>query len=305
MFKQLAGIMLGIVMHCAVQAADGLQAVIFDWAGTTQDYGCRAPMEAFKKVFAAEGVVLSDAEVRVPMGTHKRRHIEMLTELPPMDVGNQSVATRWKKTHAGNAPTQQDIDRLFASFIPLQLSTIREYSDLIPGTLDTVAYIRNKGWKVGSTTGYTTEMLNIVSAESKKRGYVPDAAIASDMVAQGRPYPDMILKNCEVLHVEPRRVVNVDDTLPGIEAGHRAGAWTVLVMQSGSQLGLSQTEIEELSEAQLAEKLQTADSQIQTFVHYKIPTIAELPPVLEAINTLIQKGHQPQDFSAAHPTPAV
>lgn len=292
-------------MHCSVQATDGLQAVIFDWAGTTQDYGCRAPMEAFKKVFAAEGVNLSDAEVRVPMGTHKRRHIEMLTQLPPMDVDNQAVATRWQKTHEGSAPTQQDIDRLFARFIPLQLATIREYSDLIPGTLDTVAYIRNKGWKVGSTTGYTTDMLDIVSAESKKRGYVPDVAIASDMVSQGRPYPDMILKNCELLQVEPKRVVNVDDTLPGIEAGHRAGAWTVLVMQSGSLLGLSQAEIKQLSATQLAEKLKAADSQIQTFVHYKIPTIAELPPVLEAINALIQAGHSPQEFSNSRPVPAV
>lgn len=305
MFKKLGTLLLGVVIHFSAQAAEGLQAVIFDWAGTTQDYGCRAPMEAFKKVFAEEGVFLSDAEVRVPMGTHKRKHIEMITQLPPMDVNNLAVASRWEKTHAGKSPKPADVDRLFARFIPLQLATIREYSDLIPGTVDTVAYIRSKGWKVGSTTGYTKDMLDIVLAASKERGYAPDFAVASDMVPQGRPYPDMILKNCEVFGVDPKRIVNVDDTLPGIEAGHRAGAWTVLVMQSGSQLGLSQSEIQQLTAAQLAEKLKAADSQIHTYVHYKIPTIAELPPVLDAIDQLLRAGHSPEEFSAKHPTPAV
>ena len=28
-----------------------LEAVIFDWAGTTVDYGCFAPVEAFIKAF--------------------------------------------------------------------------------------------------------------------------------------------------------------------------------------------------------------------------------------------------------------
>ncbi|MFN8371304.1 MAG: hypothetical protein U0694_00280 [Anaerolineae bacterium] len=32
-----------------------LQAVIFDWAGTTVDYGCFAPVAVFIEVFAQMG----------------------------------------------------------------------------------------------------------------------------------------------------------------------------------------------------------------------------------------------------------
>lgn len=33
-----------------------IEAVIFDWAGTTVDYGCFAPVQAFKDAFNAYGI---------------------------------------------------------------------------------------------------------------------------------------------------------------------------------------------------------------------------------------------------------
>ena len=32
------------------------EAVIFDWAGTTVDYGCFAPVQAFMEVFKNAGI---------------------------------------------------------------------------------------------------------------------------------------------------------------------------------------------------------------------------------------------------------
>ena len=33
-----------------------IEAVIFDWAGTTVDYGCFAPVQAFMEVFKSFGI---------------------------------------------------------------------------------------------------------------------------------------------------------------------------------------------------------------------------------------------------------
>ena len=33
-----------------------IEAVIFDWAGTTVDYGCFAPLKGFIDAFASKGV---------------------------------------------------------------------------------------------------------------------------------------------------------------------------------------------------------------------------------------------------------
>ena len=43
-----------------------IEAVIFDWAGTTVDYGCFAPVQVFTEVFKNAGVEPTMEEVREP-----------------------------------------------------------------------------------------------------------------------------------------------------------------------------------------------------------------------------------------------
>ena len=51
------------------------QAVILDWAGTTVDYGSRAPVQVFIEIFSRRGIEVTEAEARGPMGSAKRDHI--------------------------------------------------------------------------------------------------------------------------------------------------------------------------------------------------------------------------------------
>lgn len=44
------------------------EAVIFDWAGTTVDYGCFAPVQAFVEVFRHFGIETYNGEVRERWG---------------------------------------------------------------------------------------------------------------------------------------------------------------------------------------------------------------------------------------------
>ena len=58
-----------------MQTHNHIEAVIFDWAGTTVDYGCFAPVQVFTEVFTNAGVAPTPQEVREPMGMLKRDHI--------------------------------------------------------------------------------------------------------------------------------------------------------------------------------------------------------------------------------------
>lgn len=276
----------------------GIQAVIFDWAGTTVDYGSRAPVAAFKEVFLKHQVPITDQEAKFPMGLHKRAHIEKILEMDVLAPETQSVKTRWKQVH-GHYPTSAEVDQIYAEFIPLQKKIISQYAQLIPGTLETVKYIRQQGWKIGSTTGYTQEMLDVVAKEAKKQGYEPDVNVTSDNVPQGRPSPDMIWLNCAKLKTTPSFVVNVDDTLPGIEAGRNAGVWTVMVLNTGNALGLSQEEAAKLTPAQLQLKTQNAKKQAENQAHFVITGIETLPPILAQIDNLIKTGHYPFSYPVA------
>src|SRR5881409_3678305 len=67
-----------------------IQAVLLDWAGTTMDFGCMAPAVVFVEVFKRQGVPITMAEARAPMGAHKRVHIRKITE-------QDAVRKRWQQ----------------------------------------------------------------------------------------------------------------------------------------------------------------------------------------------------------------
>src|ERR1700761_9566242 len=68
-----------------------IQLIIFDWAGTLLDFGCRAPLNAFLDAFAAAGLPISEEVARRPMGAHKRDHAREILHYPEvaMRVRNQ------------------------------------------------------------------------------------------------------------------------------------------------------------------------------------------------------------------------
>ena len=78
-------------------------------------------------------------------------------------------------------------------FVPLQLQCLSDYSQLIPGALEIVKTLRERGYKIGSTTGYNSEMMKINLADAKKQGYEPDSTVCASDVPHGRPYPFMCL----------------------------------------------------------------------------------------------------------------
>ena len=84
-----------------------IQAVIFDWAGTTVDYGCFAPVQAFQEAFAHHGVPVTLEETRKPMGMLKRDHIRTMLRM-------ECIARAWEETHgrpAGLRPRLLDQSR--------------------------------------------------------------------------------------------------------------------------------------------------------------------------------------------------
>lgn len=264
-----------------------LRAAIFDWAGTICDYGCMAPAIVFVEVFKRYGVTISLEEARVPMGANKRDHIQQIIEIP-------GVADRWKEAK-GAAFNETDLDALYQNFIPMQVECIADYSDLVPGTLETLEALRSKGIKIGSCTGYSKEMMDVLVVEAKKKGLEPDCVVSSTDVPNGRPHPYMCFKNALDLAVYPLEAcVKVGDTLPDIYEGLNAGMWTIGVTVSGNEVGLSEQDVKALDEATLHEKKTAAEKKLRDGgAHYVIDSIANMMPVIDEINNRLANGEKP------------
>ena len=264
-----------------------VKLVILDWAGTTMDYGCYAPAVVFVEVYKRNGVEISMEEAREPMGAHKLVHIRKISQIP-------AVAQRWQAVH-GRPCTEDDVQKMFDQFVPLQLECLAQYADLIPGTLEVVAELRKQGLKIGSTTGYTHEMMDLLLEEAAKRGYTPDETVCATDVPAGRPEPWMCLRNAENLGVYPMEAsVKIGDTLPDVEEGLNAGMWTIGLAKSGNELGMNEQEIAALPADRLQARLERAYQRMAaTGAHYVVDTIADVLPVIDRIQERIAAGERP------------
>ncbi len=221
------------------------------------------------------------------MGLEKRDHIQALTRF-------DEIAAAWEDVH-GRPVTEADVDRIFADFREVQLEVLPRYAELIPGTLETVAGLRERGILIGSTTGYFTEAMALLEEEAARQGYVPDTSVASTQVPAGRPAPWMVMQNMINTGVyPPQAVVKVDDTPPGIAEGLNAGTWTVGLAKTGNELGLTLEELEALSPQRLERKLDRArDHLARSGAHYVVDGIGDLLPVIDAINRRLARGDLP------------
>jgi phosphonoacetaldehyde hydrolase len=264
-----------------------IKAVIFDWAGTMIDFGCRAPVLALRQVFSEAGVEIDEVEARADMGRAKRDHIRALLAMP-------RIADAWRARH-GRSSDESDVDRLHDAVEPKMRAAAKDCSALIPGAASLVADLRSRGVKIGSTTGYTRPMMADILPLAADQGYAPEVVVCAGETAEGRPSPLMMWKALAELGAWPARAcVKVDDAVVGITEGLEAGAWTIGLSASGNGVGLGQEALASLPSGERAARVATSAKALRDAGgHYVVDTIAELGPALAEIEARIARGERP------------
>ena len=255
-----------------------IEAIIFDWAGTTVDFGCFAPVQAFISAFEEFGITPTVEEVRKPMGMLKRDHIKTMMNM-------ERIHEQWIKVQGADF-TEEDIDKVYEASEKGKIKILKDFVEPKPYTLDTVKKLRERGIKIGSTTGYTDEMMEIVVPLAKEKGYEPDCWFSPNSVANmGRPFPYMIFKNMEQLKVSSvRNVIKVGDTVSDIKEGLAAGVLTVGVIEGSSIMALSEAEYEKLNEADNADICSRVKKVYEVAgADYVIGNLSELPMLIQQL----------------------
>lgn len=258
-----------------------IKAVIFDWAGTVIDYGCFAPVQAFIDAFQRVGIEITTVEAREPMGLSKKEHVTAILKMERVQ--------QFFKEKFNRESNETDVEQLYAFFEKSLISSLPLFTDPILGTLDVVQALRDKNIKIGSTTGYTRKMMNVVEEHAKQRGYSPDCIVCADEVKKARPTPHMVFENMIQLDVfPPRNIIKVGDTTADIKEGKNAGVWSIGIIKGSSELGLTEFEVERLSDEtykNLAAKV--ADKFIEAGADFVIDSMDELSTVVEEIEGIL------------------
>jgi phosphonoacetaldehyde hydrolase len=260
---------------------------VLDWAGTTVDFGSVAPARTLQRLFASRDIELSGTEVRRDMGLPKKEHIRGILTMA-------RIREAWAHRH-GRETADADVEDMYAEFIPMQFSCLQEYSAVIPGVSEAVQGFRRRGLKIGSTTGYTREMVDQLLEWAAKGGYVPDCSVTPGEAGSGRPYPFMMYECAIRMQVYPMAcIAKAGDTPADILEALNAGAWAIGVAGTGNRIGLTQAEFAALPEAQRFARLTEARVELeQAGAHFVVDSVADLEPVLDEINSRLEEACAP------------
>ncbi len=264
-----------------------IQMVVFDWSGTLVDYGCLAPAKAFLEAFAKSKLMLTLPQVRWSMGLHNYEHIHSLLEIP-------QVSEQFQMVH-GRPWNDADVLNIYDDLGPLLLDACRQYGRLTPGALEVVAQLRARGIKIGTTSDYARNVAECVYDAARLEGLEADANVAADDTPSARPTPWMIFKLMTELNVfPPASVVKVGDTMPDVEEGINAGCWSIGCTATGSEVGLPLAEWQALPDGDRAAHLERAARKLSgAGAHFAIPSLAELPRIIDRINQRLETGERP------------
>jgi phosphonoacetaldehyde hydrolase len=264
-----------------------LRAMILDWAGTLVDYGSRAPVAALQRVFAGADVPVTVAETRESMGVAKKAHIRSI-------LGIERVRAAWTSKH-GAEPSEADVDRLYAEFVPNQIQVLADHSELIPGVAEAVRRMRRRGLEIGTTTGYNRAMLDYLLERAAEQGFTPTCALCPDDAGAGRPLPWMCFLAAIRLEVYPMAaLVKIGDTAADIEEGRNAGMWTIGITRTGNEIGLTEEEWARVADADRERMLRDAERNLlDAGAHYTAASVAECDAILDRIEARLAVGERP------------
>ena len=240
------------------------------------------------EVFRRYGVGITMEQARAPMGLQKAEHIRAISRL-------DEVAEKWLDVH-GKPCSDSDVREMFEKhFAPLQIKCIGDYAGIIPGTVEAVNELKRRGIRIGSTSGYFTEAMEINFERARQQGYVPDTNSWVTKVPYGRPEPWMVYDNMAQARVyPPEAVVKVGDTKPDISEGLNAGPWTVGLSRTGNEVGLNERELAALPEDVVRRKIaRAAESLAGVGAHYVVESIGDVVAIVEEIEQRLRWGDRP------------
>lgn len=96
------------------------------------------------------------------------------------------------------------------------------------GLYDLLMELKKRSIKLGVATSSSQAYALGELKDKRVDGYF-DAFVFGDMVKQGKPAPDIYVRACELLQVDPAHALALEDSMHGIKAAHGAGMRSIFV----------------------------------------------------------------------------
>ena len=184
---------------------ESLRAVIFDLDGTLVDTAAEFVV-VLQALRAEHGLDPMDpVRIRASVSNGARSLVSLGLDLPEEAEGFESQRLR-----------------LLELYSEVLGSVARPY----PGISELLTELDRRGVRWGIATNkprlYTKPLLEKLDIQPQ-----PGSVVCPDDVSERKPHPESLLLNCRELDCKPAEAIYVGDHLRDIEAGRRAGIYTI------------------------------------------------------------------------------
>ena len=101
--------------------------------------------------------------------------------------------------------------------------------ELKPGVMELFDYLKKNEYKIGLATSTQQER---AERNLKNAGILSyfDKIVYGGIVENGKPAPDIYLKACRDLGVNPEEAIGIEDSINGVKSSSTAGLYTIMVV---------------------------------------------------------------------------
>ncbi|MBD3244578.1 MAG: beta-phosphoglucomutase [Candidatus Moranbacteria bacterium] len=186
-----------------------MKAVIFDLDGvilSTDDYH----YQAWKKMADEEGVYFDRKINNRLRGVSRMESLNIILEKAQREYGLKEKHVLCERK---NGYYRKLLNHITSKAI-------------FTGAIDFIEFLKNKGYKVaiGSSSKNATFIVKRVGLE-----ILFDAISDGNNIIKSKPDPEVFIKAAEMLKIDPKDCVVVEDAKAGIDAGNRAKMKTIAV----------------------------------------------------------------------------
>ena len=200
-----------------------IRACIFDLGGTIVDRYSVSPFFSLKRAFMKNNIKISDRVILKDMGMSKNEHIRKI-------LSDKYVERNWFLEY-GKFPEPNDTDMIYEDF-KIEQNKLSKVINILPETKSTFEYLKERNVKIGITTGFDKENMDLILSRMEDYGLHVDGAVSSTCLLRSRPYPDMMNKLKGDFNIENNyQIVKFDDTPIGIKEAKNGGFWSVGVVK--------------------------------------------------------------------------
>ncbi|GAA1773993.1 HAD family hydrolase [Streptomonospora arabica] len=184
------------------------EAAIFDLDGTLVDSPA-AITEITGTILGEMGAECTPEEIRATVGKPLDQNLARLMRLPPGHPDIDTATALYRER--------------FGAYVRKHAAAL-----LYPGVAEGLGKLRANGVLTAVATSKTLDgARKTVRLTGIAESF--DVLVGHDLVAEGKPAPDMAVHAAELLGVEPQRCTVVGDTAGDIRMGRQAGMRTIAV----------------------------------------------------------------------------